>query len=238
MLRTRTLGRSVLGAVAGVTLAASLTACGGGGNDFTDSSVEEIEKAVKADMKKATSLKMKGSIKQDGGETKLDLAIDTDGNCEGELGRDGAVAQILSVDGESYLKGDEAFWKASAGSSAEMITQMIGDKWAKMPSDGGQFDEFCDLDNFLEDLNDNDKDNKITKGETKDIDGEEALELITKEDGDTTRAWVATEGKHYFLVMEREGEESGKITFSDYDEKLDIAKPGSDEVVDLSQMGG
>lgn len=38
--------------------------------------------------------------------------------------------------------------------------------------------------------------------------------------------------------MEREGEESGKITFSDYDEKLDIAKPGSDEVVDLSQMGG
>lgn len=238
MTSTRKLGSAFLGAA----LAVSLTACGSdAGEEFAGQSAKEIEKQVKADMKSAKSMRIKGSLEQGEGELTLDLHADTDGNCAGTMGQGGTEAQILSIDGESYLKADKAFWEAQAGAQASQIIALLGDKWAKMPSGGEQFAEFCDLDNFLEDLVEDTESGdgeKLTKGETKDIDGQEALELVKKEDDGTTRAWVATEDKHYFLEIEREGDEAGTFTFTDYNEEVDAKAPAKDEVVDFSALAG
>lgn len=237
MTPARKLGAACVGAA----LAVSLTACGSDeGDKFADQSVKEIEKQVKADMKTAKSLHLKGSIDQEQ-KLSLDLNADTDGNCVGTIGQGDVEAQVLSVGGESYLKADKAFWEQQAGPQADQIVALIGDKWAKMPSSAGAFDQFCDLDNFLEDLVDDtesDDDEKLEKGKVEDINGTEALELIKKEDDGTTRAWVATEDKHYFLKIEREGDDSGSFTFSDYDKGVDAEAPSKEEVVDLSALGG
>ncbi|MEU4418826.1 hypothetical protein, partial [Nocardia salmonicida] len=162
---TRTLAAVVTGAVA----AFGLVACGSDKDEkgFEDLSVEEIEKQVEADMAKLTSLRMAGELTSEGQKTGLDIAVDTDGNCAGEVSVGGASAQILQIKEGTFMKADEAFWRSTAGESADEVLALLGDKWAKVPSQSAGFDEFCDLDTLLDEFKeeDDDKDVKTEKGE-------------------------------------------------------------------------
>ena len=53
------------------------------------------------------------------------------------------------------------------------------------------------------------------------------------------KAWIATEGKHYILKLEvTDGEEPGTITFSEFNEDVDVEAPAEDEVIDLTSVSG
>jgi hypothetical protein len=224
-------------------LAASLAACGSDGDDdkngFTDQNVDKIKEQVLSDMRDAKSMTMSGHITSDGTETTLELSSDTDGNCTGSVSMGEGTADFLRTsDDATFLKADEAFWRSTAGDNADAVLSVVGSKWAKLPAGDNQFAEFCDLDNFLDELEDDEgEDDKATKlGETE-VDGEKALEISFDDDGDVTHVWVATEGKHYILKLSNEGDEPGEFTFSDYDERVDAQAPADTEYVDLSQAG-
>lgn len=230
---TRTLAAVVTGAVA----AFGLVACGSDKDEkgFEDLSVEEIEKQVKADMAEVKSLRMAGELTSDGEKTGLDISVDTDGNCTGELSVGGASAQILQNKEGTFMKADETFWKGTAGESADQILALLGDKWAKIPTESAGFDEFCDLDNLLEEFTEDDDDDvKAEKGEVTELDGEEVLEITSEEDGATTTALITTEGKHYFVKVSQEGgDEPGEFTFSDFNKKVDAESPAKGQFVDI-----
>ena len=62
---------------------------------------------------------------------------------------------------------------------------------------------FCDLDELLDEIDDDEPDEDTKKGETEEVDGEAAIIIEGETDeGDTTKAWVAVEGKHYILKLE------------------------------------
>jgi len=238
-MRSTILRAVALAAFAGT----SLTACGGdngGGAEaepgFTDKSVTDIEAAAIEDMKAATSLRLSGTLQQDGQELTMDLAITTEGECDGTISMGKGTASIRGVGGKSYLKADEEFWTNMAGSSAPAVIAMIGDKWAQLPSGGDQFAAFCDLDEFLKDLDQNDVTDEAV-GETKEIDGAEAIEITGKDEGGTISVWVATADPHYILEIEKVGgTEPGEFTFADFNKDFAIEAPAAEEVVDLSQM--
>jgi len=237
------LGKSTLAAVLATTVVLGASACGstddGGSDGFADKSAKDIKNAAIDDMTDVKSLTMEGTITTDGKEQKLKLSSSTDGKCAGEITVNGGTAQFINGE-ESFLKGDDAFWAGVAGSpqQAQQILTLVGDKWAKVPAGEGGFDSFCDLDSLLEDFRKDDDDNDVTKGDTDDIDGKEAVELTGKtDDGDTSHAWVATEGDHYILKLEAEGSQPGSFTFTDYNEPVDADSPPDDQVVDLSQQG-
>ena len=217
-------------------LALTLGACGkdsGSDSGFTDQSVKDIETQALADMKTLTSLHIAGTIHMTDGDATIDMDVSTAGDCQGTMTIKGGVAQILSVDGLAYLKGDEAFWTANAGSQAPMVISMLGDKWMAAGSSDDQLAELCDLDKFLEGL-DQDKGTDDAKGDIATVEGVKALEITAKQDGGTSHAWVAVDGKHYIVKMEMEGgTEPGSVTFSDFNKELDLTAPSSDEVVDL-----
>lgn len=235
-------------------LAMSLSSCGSGDDDksgagdkpdagaeFAAQTVKEITAQSEKDMKALTSLTMAGTITQDDGELELDLSFDTDGNCAGSMGMQGGTAEVVSVDGASYLRGNEAFWRATAGDSAEQVMAVLGDRWAKLPAGSEDFSEFCDLDSLLDEFDDDSDDSKetVTKGKVATVDGQDAVEIVTKDEDGTTHAWVATEGKHYIIKLEHTGEdEPGVMSFSDFDEPVDAEAPAEDEVVDMSDLGG
>lgn len=234
MTRTRTYGAAVLGAA----LALSLTACGASeADEFADQSVKKIEAQVKKDMASVKSLTMNGSFSQDGTTTTLELSADTRGNCVGTLGTAGGSAQVLSLDGASYIKADEKFWTAQAGPQGAQIGSVLGDKWAKLPAGAGGFDQFCDLDNFLDELGTDDDDAKVTKGQLKEIDGQQALELTSSDSEGTSTGWVSAEDEHYFLRLEKKGTGGGSFTFSDFNEPVEADKPADEDVFDMSSMG-
>jgi hypothetical protein len=115
---------------------------------------------------------------------------------------------------------------------------MVGDKWARLPADQGDFTEFCDIDGLMESIEDEDDDTTdVEKDGTEEVDGTEALVLSGEEDGGTTRMWIAAEGDHHILKVSSEGGDSpGEFEFSDFDEPVDAEAPPEDEVVDLSQQ--
>jgi len=238
-MRSTIIRTVALAALAGATLA-------GCGDDkpsgptpeagFTDKTVAEIQAAAVEDMKAATSLRVTGEVESDGKTTTIDLALTTDGSCDGTMSAGQGTASIRGVGGASYLKADEEFWKSAAGDQAAMLISMIGDKWAKLPSGGDEFSSFCDLDAFFKDLDDNEMTNEKL-GATKDIDGIPAIEVTGDDSGGTESVWVSTADPHYILSIEKVGgTEPGSFTFSHFNETFDITAPTAEEVVDLSAM--
>ncbi len=230
--------RTVGATLGGGATALMLAGCGGGG--FADESGDTITSAAEKDMKGLSSLSMKGELTTDGQKLNIDMALTTDGDCEGSIGfEEAGTAEIIALDTQSWMKADSDFWTTTAGIPAEQVEQLIGDKWVVLPESAG-FSDVCDLDSLLDDLGDDGEDKKADVGETEEVDGQEAVVLDSEtDDGDPLKAWVATDEPHYILKMEvTEGKEPGTISFSDFDKDLDVQPPADDEVVDLSTMGG
>jgi hypothetical protein len=220
--------------------AGALVLLGGCGGGFADGSVDDITQAASEDMKTLKSVRMKGDITSDGQAITMDMQITTDGDCTGSIDMMGGTAEFLSIDGVAWFKPDEAFWQASAPDQADQITAVVGDKWVVLPPEETDLSSFCDLDELLKEFDDDAKNDKdITKGDTEEIDGEEAL-IINGEsdDGEKMKAWVAVDGEHYILKLEVLEGDKGTVEFSDFDEELDLEAPPEDEVIDFSQANG
>jgi hypothetical protein len=223
-------------ALTGAALATMLSACGGGG--FAEESPEEIGKAAEKDMKALKSVRMTGELVNDGEPVSVDMALTTDGDCEGTLGIQGGETQIRSLGGETWMKPDAAFWEASAGEQAEMVQGVVGDNWVVLGADQ-DFAELCDLDELLDQLGDDEDEGKAETDGTEDVDGTEAVKVTGETDeGDPVTVWVKVDEPHHILKMEvDQGDEPGTITFSEFDEELEVEAPGDDEVIDLEQLG-
>jgi hypothetical protein len=218
-------------------VAAALSSCGGGGG-FAEDSPEAIGEAAEKDMKALKSVQMSGELTNGGEKVSVDMALTTDGDCAGTLGIQGGTTEIRSLDGQTWIKPDAAFWEASAGDQAEMIQGVVGDKWVVL-GDGQDFAELCDLDELLDDVgNDEGGDAGENEG-TEDVDGTEVVKITGETDeGDPVAVWVKVEDPHHILKMEvDQGDEPGTITFSDFDEAVTVEAPADDEVIDLDELG-
>jgi len=236
--------KSAFAAAAVLTLVAG---CGGGdgdkkaSDDFAKSDVADIIAAAKKDMADLDSVHLSGEFTStDSGSVKLDLGVSTAGECSGSIEIGGGTAQILSADGKSWFKPDEAFWRASAGEQADTIIGIVGDKWVVLPPDDTSFTSFCDLDELLKDITDTDPAEKeFVNDGTEDFDGDQAVKLSrTDTDGGKITAFVATDDPHYVVHMVKTGgDDPGEATFSEFDEELDIQPPAESDTIDLNSLG-
>ena len=251
------INRTSRAAAAVGVLALALAGCGGddgdsgdsgevdGGSEaeaFAEQPIDEIKAAVLADMRDAESVRLSGTFLEDGTETSLDIGISDSGDCAGSMTVEGGTAEIISGPDGTFIKGDEGFWNAAAPGSADQILQVLGDKWALVPQDDtGGLAEFCNLESFIEELEDDEDDDEGEVGETDTIDGREALEIIGQDEDNenaTTHVWVAADSPHYILQISSDGEtDGGEISFTDYDEPVDTTPPSEDEYVDMTEVG-
>ena len=238
--------RQLAGAIVALAV---LAACGGGGDggdsgdsDFANESAATIQKASVDDMKTLDSLHMDGSITQQGGEIGLDLSLTTEGDCSGTISRgDSGNAEVISLDGASWFRPDEEFWRAQAGPAADQIISTVGDDWVQLPEGDESFASFCDLNALLEQIEDDEDQKSSEKGETEDVDGQEAIKLTRDnaddEGGGTTTVWVAVDDPHHILKVEREsGDAPSSVSFSEFGEDVSIEAPGDDEVITVEEL--
>ena len=235
--------RQVVGAIGALAV---LTACGGGGDssessdsEFATESASTIEKASIEDMKALEAVHMEGSVSQQGSEIGLDLSLTTDGNCAGSVSRgDSGTAEVVTLDGTSWFKPDEEFWRAQAGPVADQIISTVGDKWVQLPEGDESFASFCDLDELLDQIDD-DQNKPSEKAGTEDVDGQEAVKLTRddEESGGTITVWVAVDDPHHILKVEQaEGDSPGSFTFSEFDDDASIEAPAQDEVISVEEL--
>ena len=226
-------------------LAVLVVAAGCGGKDdkgtasdsgFAKESGDKIAAAAKADMKSLDEVKFTGEISSGGDSIKLDIQASSAGDCQGTIGIGDGTAQVAAKDGTSWFKPDEAFWRTNAGSSADAIIQAVGDKWV-LDTDSN-FSQFCDLDSFFDSMfkaDDTSSTYKTTGTDT--LDGKDVVKVDqTDKDGSST-GYVLIDGKHYLVKIERtDGDQPGKIEFTDFNTKFTVDAPADDEVVDLSSL--
>lgn len=230
-------------AAVGLGAAGLLTACGGGGDGggFADESADEIVKTAKADMADLKAVKVSGSVSSDGQEIDIDLQASSDGDCTGTIGIAGGSTELLGVGGSTWMRPDEAFWRATAGGSADQVIEAVGDKWVVVPAEDDSFNSFCDVEELLDQMLEEDEDDgsTYTKSGTEDVDGDETIAIDNEdpEDG-TSTGYILLDEPHYLVKIEKtDGEDTGSVTFSEFDEEFDVEAPGDDEVVDLDQLG-
>lgn len=229
MTTLRRTARTPLALATGAVAALVLAGCSGG-SDFAEEPAEDIQAAAAEDMQALESVRVDADITAEGQQVTLGIALDTDGTCTGSVGLGGGTAEVLSVDGQSWFKADEALYEALVGEQASQIIDVVGDNW--VVDEEGQFGSFCDLDSLLEDIGDPEEGTVESDG-TEEVDGTEAVRLVREEEGDTTTAFVSVEDPHYILRIEREGEQEGEATFSEFDEPVEAEAPPEDEIVEL-----
>src|SRR4249919_1593130 len=175
----------------------------GSDSDFAQQSGDRIAADAKAVMKDLDEVKFSGEITSEGNTVTLDVQASSTGDCMGSIGVGGGTAEILAKDGTNWFKPDEAFWRANAADSADAIISAVGDKWV-LDTDSN-FAQFCDLDAFFDNL--------------------------FKDEKGTSVGYVLINGDHYLLKLERtEGDEPGRLEFSDFDKEFDVTAPADDEV--------
>lgn len=225
--------------------AATLTACSGddGGDDFAKSPAEDIVAAAKSDMGDLKAVKVSGTVTNDGQEISIDIQSSSEGDCTGSIGVDEGTAELLGVGGDTWMRPDEAFWRSFAGENAEQVLTLVGDKWVVIPAEDDSFNQFCDVDELLDQLlKDDDEEDESTYSVTgtEDLDGDEVV-LVDNEDPEdgTSTGYVLVDDPHYLVKIEKtDGEDTGSVTFSEFDEEFDVEAPAEDDVVDLGSLEG
>ena len=169
--------------------------------------------------------------------TTIDLTQNSLGACVGTLKiARGSAKMIVNGEGQ-YLKGNQVFWKASVGSTAEAkrITAAVGEKWAKMPEAQGGFGAFCTLSEFLKAFGDSESDSAngaVTIGQQLLIDGVAALEVISNDQPPTT-AWVAIESPHYIVKLVTA---ESTMNFAKFNGPVPATSPPVDKVIDFTKL--
>ncbi|AYG82393.1 hypothetical protein DWB77_04567 [Streptomyces hundungensis] len=170
------------------------------GQVFTD--------AVKAN-RQASSLRLKADIADaTDGPTKLDLLMDTKGDCTGTIGSGKDAVSLIKTGKTVYMhQANTHTWSKSDTTSAN----------------GKDLASVCDLNDYLTDPG---QDNAATKGATTTVDGRPALVLTEKDGNESYTIDVATTGKPYLLKMVTVGGDSpGTLAFSDFDKPVHAVAP-------------
>ncbi|MFF6789852.1 hypothetical protein ACFY9C_12295 [Streptomyces filamentosus] len=204
------------------------------------------DRAVAA-TRSADSLRMTGRVVADGQRLDVDFSVDDQGSCKGRVGIDDGTAELRRLDGITYMKGDEAFWRTSMTSQGvpesqiAPVIELIQGRWLKIaPGQAGSGDlsEVCDLDSLLDGLGKDGSDRAgLTRGPDAEVDGTPVATLVEKDGGETTTVSVAQEGEPYIReVVRTGGDEPGTVTLSDFDRPVKVTAPPAGETVDLSRL--
>lgn len=244
--------------MAGLAVASvlALSACGGSGSGTTTGtqptqapaatttsdapaaktpSAEEILTKVQESLRTATSLELKVSGVQAGQNLEVELV----GNREGtnqrlklKLGDGKGEAEVVTVDGEDYVKADDEFWAAN-GIPASAAERLRGKYVA---SGGTQFSSQYNLGKLLDEAETGSlslQDKLNTKVEEDILDGLPAYKLSSRVGNDDTVMWTETDGDYHLRKVTGTLQDGGtmEMTLDDWNKVEPIAAPPADEVI-------
>lgn len=203
-------------------------------NNIADMKADQILEESKAAAVAASSVKVVADIESTTSPTTLDLTF-TQSGATGTIGSGEGQFEMITTADSIYIKGDEAFNTTFGGEAA---AQLLNGKWLQVPTDSEKAADFLPLasgKSFFESLMDSTSRELTVTDQTKDFGSVPAIGL---EDDGQAMLWFATVGEPYPMAIEALGEETGSMTFSDWNAPVTITPPPTDEVVDVSTIPG
>ncbi len=204
-----------------------LTACGS--SPLEGKNGTEVAELAADALEEAGSVRLTGSMMQDGEETEIDMQLQGD-DAAGTVTFQGTEIELISVDGDVYLKATEELL-TSFGAPADQTAGFEG-RWIQIPAaEAADFEDFT-LDNFIEQLRDP-EDEIQDETRSEELDGDPVV-VVEQEDGSTLT--VADDDPPYPLELSGGEDEEGTITFSNHGDEEDISAP--DDVISEEELQG
>jgi hypothetical protein len=210
---------------------------GAGADDgFAGLPAAEKVATAKAAMEDLRALHIEGTISNGGDAADVDLSMDADGRCSGTFTIGEGVAEIRAVDGAAWFRPDDGIWAQFAGASADQVSDFVDGRWVVL--EDAQFMEMCDFDSIMDSLlSSPEAGREYSDAGTETIDGERAFRIESAGPAGTSLGYVQAAAPHYLLRTQRDGGEApATMTFSAFDDDVDVEAPAADEVVDLGDL--
>lgn len=215
-----------------------LAGCGGSKqaappNDEASKPAQRVLADAKAAATSASSAHVAGNLVSNGTRITLDLSMARDKGAKGSVSINGLGFELVKIGDTAYVKGSDAFYKHFAGPT---VAQLIHGKWIKAPTTSKQFRPFAALASisglFAEISAHHGK--LVNDGKTT-YQGQPVVVIRDASDG--SKLYVAATGKPYpvALVGGRKNQ-SGSVTFSDWNEPVSLSAPSG--ALDVSQFLG
>ncbi|GAA3399264.1 hypothetical protein [Streptomyces roseoviridis] len=208
----------------------------------------QISDKAKTALKSATSLRVTGDAPDGEGRTLvIDMAMDTAGSCRGTITQpDAGVIEIIKNRSSVFMKGDEAFWRASIASDknlnakqADAVLEIVKGRWMKVDKKTARAmirKDMCDLSAVADELK---GDSPTTTSRGADITrAGQALAVVYDRDGDSvTTVHVTKTGKPYPVeIINTGGTDAGSLKFTDFDKPVDTTPPPADQILDPRKL--
>ena len=167
----------------------------GSPNGVQDKSAAAILDASLAAAKKATSVEITGTVKDNGDPVNVDLwlvkGVGSKGTFDGPEGH----YDVIAVDGKFYIKASRHFWRKTSGDQA--VADLLGGRWLQSPGPkGGQAATLFNA-NFAKMFRELGVGVKVYKGREAYVDRHRAIGLVDRVDRSTL--WVSLDGEPYPL---------------------------------------
>ena len=225
--------KRIIAVLVAVLVTLSVAACGSS-KSLSNLSTSELLKKARAAVSAEKYVTVSGEIQESGKATSIDLHYVGD-DSYGTIVLAGAKMQIEAVDGKTYFKPSNAFWKQQlSADQAKLVTGLIGDRWIIADSSNANFAQLIEVAQrtFLtKEVLTPDAKSKITKGKVTTVDGEKAIPLTV----DTGKLYLADATARPIQVSGSGTGGSGTAKFS-YDKLTAPSAPAANEQVDLAKL--
>lgn len=235
------------GAVA-LVLAVSVAACGGSdssssttgtaasttatqatskatSNGVADKSADEVLAAAKAAATGASAVHVSGTTD----DTTIDLSLVRGKGASGSIQQGTSRFDLISVSDAIYLRGSDEFYRGLGG---EAVVRLLAGKWLKVPAtsrDFASFAQFADMETLLTEVLK--PEGAIEKGAVETVDGAEVVPLTA---GSRGTLYVAATGDPFPVKLGAGEGRTGQITFSRWNEPVDLTAPA--DAIDVDQL--
>ena len=225
-------------AAAAVTSILALSACGSlsSGGDFLDENPRSMAKTAFADTRKATSMRITGSLESRIGFIRLDVRLD-DTSCYGRIKSEDGDFQIIKNPEGVWLQADEHFWRAQA-SSFEQADKVAayGGSWIAVEKSEDLL-EVCDFDALLREFKVSKREWRSTTleaGEVEKIGGVDAVPLTGRDEKEECTVWAAVEAPHRVVkIAPTDDHGLPDALFLDYDVHVLAETPPKKDIITI-----
>ena len=196
-------------------------------------SAAEVYQQIRTSAAVAKSVHMKGSFTESGKKLQIDAAGDRAGTNTRVIVNDGTgVLEILTVNGDYYLKADAAFWTKNGSSEAAKVA---ADKYVKVPASLAASMSDLKMGTLLDKILAKDMtgaQNLNTNVEKTEINGVSAYRMTDKIGSDGSKIYASADGQARLLRLEGPNGE-GSLDFTEWNAVPPVSPPPADQIVSL-----